>query len=323
MRNIRLAARHWDHVMPIATKELRGFESYELDRRDSTPDLWAERELDGGETSLSRYVRARTEGDTSVTALPVFIMRGFRQRCIITTVNSPLETEADLAGKRIGLTGWADSGNTWTRAILRSAGVTVADAEWRVGALTVNHPTMDRIGRIDVPANVQPTEEDEPMTDMLKRGALDAVMTPFMPPGFYESGSPFRPLYRDLQAAEAAYYETTGYVPGIHVLAVQTRLLDDDASQAQRLTDLFDAAKHLSNSRRNKLLDVTPWHNEALSMTTKIIGRDWMPSGFTANVGMVDDFQTELIEQGLMAERMPIGDLFPHHTEPADTQVAA
>lgn len=323
MRTIKLAARHWDHVMPIATKEIRGFENYELDRRDSTPDLWEERDLDGGETSLSRYVRARAEGDTSVTALPIFIMRGFRQRCIITASNSQLETAADLAGKRIGLTGWADSGNTWTRAILRAAGVGIVDADWRVGALTANHPTIDRIGPIDVPANVQPTEKNEPMTDMLERGALDAIMTPFMPPKFYENGSPFRTLYRDLQGAEAAYYETTGYIPGIHVLAVQTRLLDDDASQAQRLTDLFEAAKLLSGSRRNKLLDVTPWHNEALAMTTKVIGNDWMPSGYVANAGMIDDFQTELIEQGLMEQRMPVGDIFPHHTEPADSQVAA
>ncbi|MCU1443606.1 MAG: nitrate transporter substrate-binding protein [Cryobacterium sp.] len=315
MRTILLGARHWDHVMPIATKDVAGFENYDLDTRDVTPDIWTERDLDGSETSFSRYVRARAQGDDSVTALPVFIMRGFRHRCIITAKDSPLETAEDLRGKRIGLTGWGDSGNTWTRAILRQAGVEIADAEWRVGALTANHPIMDRIGPIDVPSNIAPTENDEPMVEMLERGALDAVMTPFMPAGFYDANSPFRTLYRDSQQAEADYYASTGFIPGIHVLAVQTTFLENEPGEARKLVELFDAAKTISAARRGKLQDVVPWQNEALATSARVFGPDWMPSGLAANESMIAAFQAELIAQGLMEEAIDIDLLFPGQRE--------
>ena len=311
MSSIRLATRHWDHVMPIATKEVPGFEDYALETRAITPDLWTEPDLDGGETSFSRYVRARAAGDDSITALPVFIMRGFRHRCIITAKNSPLETAVDLRGKRIGLTGWADSGNTWTRAILRQDGVDIPDAQWRVGALTKDHPIMDRIGPIEVPSNLSPTENDEPMVDMLERGALDAVMTPFMPSGFYETDAPFRTLYRDPQRAESDYYATTGFIPGIHVLAVKTSLLEAAPALAGELVEMFETAKEISAARRGKLLDITPWQNEAIASATRIFGSDWMPYGLDSNRSMIAAFQTELVAQGLMDEPVDVDRLFP------------
>jgi 4,5-dihydroxyphthalate decarboxylase len=244
---IQLAARNWDHVLPIALGDLPRFRDYRLERREITPDLWSEPELNGGETSLSRYIRARAARDFSVTALPVFIMRGFRHRCIITRKDSPLETAADLRGKRIGVTGWADTGNTWTRAVLRRENVEVADAEWRVGRLTASHPVQDRIGNIAVPENVRTCDNEEPMVEMLLRGVLDAVMTPFMPPGFNDSNSPFRTLFRNTRESEAQYYAETGYIPGIHVLAVQSHLLVDRPARAQELVDLFEDSRLLSD----------------------------------------------------------------------------
>lgn len=316
METIRMAARHWDHLNPIALGDVAGAERYTLDRRDLTPDLWTEADVDVAETSFSRYIQARAAGDERVIALPIFVMRGFRHRCIITRADSPLDTAESLRGKRIGLTGWGDSGNTWTRAVLREAGVGVADTEWRVGALTADHPVMDRIGSIAVPDNVAATENDEPMMKMLERGALDAVMTPFMPPGFYESGSPFRTLFRNSQQAEAAYFTRVGFIPGIHLIGVRAELAEN-RRQLQELMDLFTTAKNISAARRSKLLDVTPWHNEALAATTQAIGQDWIPYGWSANKVMIDAFQTELVEQSIIGSCMEASELFPLQLEPS------
>lgn len=315
MNTIRMATRHWDHVSPIAMGDVEEATRYALERREITPDLWTEEGLDVAETSFSKYVQARAAGDDRVVALPIFVMRGFRHRCIITRKDSALNSAEALRGKRIGLTGWGDSGNTWTRAVLREASIGVEDAEWRVGALTANHPVTDRIGSITVPDNVAATENDEPMTMMLERGALDAVMTPFMPPGFYESDSPFRTLFRDSQKAEAEYFDRVGFVPGIHLIGVRAELAADHGIM-QELMDLFDAAKKISGERRNKLLDVTPWHNEVLAATTRVMGKDWMPYGWSANEKMIDAFQTELIEQGIVTSRLEEDSLFPLHLEP-------
>lgn len=310
--DLRLATRHWDHVVPIALRDVSiPGARVGLSRLDSTPDLWTAAEYSAAEISFSQYVRARAAGDDRVVGLPVFLMRGFRHRCILVRRDGAAERPEDLGGARIGLTGWPDSGNTWTRAVLRAAGVGVADAQWRVGPLTRDHPVLDRLGGARVGPNVRPTDGGAALVDLLLAGALDAVMTPFMPPGFHDSGSPLRTLLPDPRAAELAYYAEHRFVPGIHLLGVRAEALAARPALGQELVDLFEAAKRLSATRRRKLADITPWHNEEVTATTRVFGTDWMPYGWSLNRGMVAAFQTELVAQDLLVAPVPEGDLFP------------
>jgi 4,5-dihydroxyphthalate decarboxylase len=322
--DLHLGTRHWDHVVPIALGDVaaRGT-GVRLSRLDSTPDLWNDPEYDAAETSFSRYVRARAEGDDRVVGLPVFLMRGFRHRCILVRQDSAAEQPEDLKGARIGLTGWPDSGNTWTRAVLREAGIGVDDAEWRVGPLTAAHPAFDRIGGVSVGANVRPTDDGFALVDLVLAGELDAVMTPFMPPGFHGTGSPLRTLFRDPRWAEQTYHARHGFVPGIHLLGVRAEILARRPGLGQELVDLFDAAKRLSADRRNKLADVTPWHNEEVALTRRVFGADWMPYGWAANRRMIAAFQDELVAQRLLVGPVPDEDLFPFALDPSSVKGAA
>lgn len=312
---MHLGVRHWDHVIPLALGDV-GADLVKIDRLDATPDLWHDTGFDGGETSFSRYVRARSSGDERIIALPVFLMRGFRHRCIIVRSDSEAVDASALRGARIGLTGWADSGNVWTRAVLREAGIGVDDADWQVGPLTTNHPVVDRIGNVTVGDNVRHTADGAPLVDLLRAGQLDAVMTPFMPPGFHALGSDLRTLYPDNRQAEADYYRRHGYIPGIHVLALRAEVLRDNPDVAQQVVTAFDAAKRLSRARRDKLVDITPWHNEEIGFATRVVGADWLPYGVSADRVMVRDFQTELVEQRLLTAPVPQADLFPYPVEP-------
>jgi 4,5-dihydroxyphthalate decarboxylase len=287
-------------------------------RLEATPDLWGSPEYDGGETSFSRYVRARAAGDDRVVALPIFLMRGFRHRCIIVRRDATAETAADLKGGRIGLTGWPDSGNTWTRAILAEDGVGIHDAEWQVGPLTAAHPVVDRIGGVAVGNNIRHTADGARLVDLLLDKELDAVMTPFMPPGFHAEDSPYRTLFRDTRAEEREYYGRHGYIPGIHLLALRKEVLEERPEIAQQLIDLFEQAKQLSFQRRNKLMDVTPWHNEEIGVTTRTFGPDWMPYGVSADRRMVAAFQHHLVDQELLAQPVPAEDLFPYQIDPLE-----
>jgi 4,5-dihydroxyphthalate decarboxylase len=310
---LNLGVRHWDHVAPIAFGDVTPGPdlTVALDRLDATPDLWSTDRYDGGETSLSRYVRARAAGDDRVVGLPVFLMRGFRHRCIVVRRDSAAEQPEHLKGARIGLTGWPDSGNTWTRAILRECGVGIDDADWQVGPLTAAHPVVDRIGGVEVGPNVRHTAGGARLVDLLEAGELDAVMTPFMPPGFHAANSPLRPLFRDTRAAERGYYERHGFVPGIHLLCVRREVLDRRPNAGQQLLDLFEAAKRLSSTRRNKLTDITPWHNEEVAVTARVFGDDWMPYGSRANLAMTAAFVDELVAQRLLDRHVALDDLFP------------
>jgi 4,5-dihydroxyphthalate decarboxylase len=312
---LHLGVRHWDHVIPLAIGDING---PTVTRLDATPDLWSEPAYDGGETSFSRYVRARAAGDDRVVALPVFLMRGFRHRCIIVRKDSTAETAEDLKGARIGLTGWPDSGNTWTRAILGEAGVGIHDADWQVGPLTDAHPVVDRIGGVAVGNNVRHTSDGARLTDLLSSKQLDAVMTPFMPPGFHDQDSPFRTLYKDTRAEEREYFRRHGFVPGIHLLALRKEVLVAQPEIAQLLIDLFEQAKQLSFQRRNKLMDITPWHNEEVGITKQVFGPDWMPYGVSADRRMVAAFQQQLVAQELLAEPVPADDLFPYQIDPLE-----
>lgn len=339
---LQLGVRHWDHVVPIALGDVSGQAfahgsgsgsdrdsgrstglSLTLCRLESTPDLWSTTVYDGGETSFSRYVRARAAGDDRVVALPVFLMRGFRHRCIIVRQDSPAETAADLKGSRIGLTGWPDSGNTWTRAILGEAGVGIHDADWQVGPLTAAHPVVDRIGGVTVGENVRHTAGGAPLVDLLIAGELDAVMTPFMPGGFHSPDSNLRTLFRDSRAAELEYHARHGFVPGIHLLALRSEVLTDRPELAQQLVDLFESAKQLSYLRRNKLMDITPWHNEEVALTARVFGPDWMPYGVSTDRRMVAAFQEQLVAQELLTAPVPADDLFPYSIDPQPLETTA
>lgn len=313
-----LGVRHWEHVVPLALGDVPA--PVEMVRLDATPNLWGEAELDAGETSFSRYVRARARGDDRVVALPLFLMRGFRQRCIIVRKDSGFTAAEQLKAGRVGLTGWPDSGNTWTRAVLREAGVGVEDVAWQVGPLTSAHPVTDRIGDATVGDNVRHTASGATLVDLLAAGDIDAVMTPFMPPGFFEPGSPFRPLFPDVRAAEADYFRRHGFIPGMHVLAVRAEHLSAQPSLAGDLMDAFEAAKWLSRARRDKLMDVTPWHNEEIATANRIIGPDWMPYGLSADRHMVAAFQAELVAQHLLRQEVPEEDLFPWPVEPSSVE---
>lgn len=319
---LHLGVRHWDHIIPLALGDVAA-EAVKLERLDATPDLWHDGRFDGGETSFSRYVRARAAGDDRVVALPVFLMRGFRHRCIIVRSDSPAHDAADLRDARIGLTGWADSGNVWTRAILREAGIGIDDADWQVGPLTQSHPVIDRIGNVRVGDNVRHTSDGARLVDLLLARELDAVMTPFMPPGFHEPDSELRTLYPDNRQAEIGYFGRHGYIPGIHVLAVRAEVLHAEPALAQQVVDAFEAAKRLSRARRDKLVDITPWHDEEVALATRVIGDDWLPYGVSADRAMVRDFQTELVEQRLLSGPVPSEDLFPFPVEPVTAEETA
>lgn len=319
---VRIGVRHWDHLIPLALGDVPDTADLRIVRSEVTPDLWHDASLAAAETSLSRYVRARAAGDDTVVALPVFLMRAFRHRCIIVRRDSDLVTPAQLRGRVVGLTGWPDSGNTWTRAILRADGVGIDDVEWRVGRLTREHPVQDRIGRAPTPTTVRPMVDEAPLADELLTKKLDAVMTPFMPPGFDDADSPYRTLIPDTRAAERDYFRYHGFIPGIHLLAVRREHLDRDPDAGQRLVDAFEAAKRLSLARRRKLLDVTPWQNEEMAQTIATFGDDWLRYGWRHDRHMVAAFQAELVAQQLLAEPVAESTLFPYPFEPSRRDAA-
>ena len=310
---ITLVTRPWDHLSPIATGELApsGF-SLRLLCEDRTPDPWTEPDLDGGEASFSRYVRAQASGDDSVLGLPVFLMRSFRHRCFLVRRDSALTDPAELANASIGLTGWPDSGNTWTRSLLRRAGVDLAGIKWTVGPMTADSPHR---AQPTLPPNVRVAEPDQTLVTGLLDGEFDAIMAPFMPPGFYSGHSGLRHLLPDYRAGEVAYFRDVGFVPGIHLTVLRRDLVESYPWLPSAVTRLLEESKQLWHQRRRAYADTTPWILEEFSHTDHVIGGDWMPYGVDENAAMVEAFCAELSEQDITSDPVDTSAVFADYRD--------
>ena len=317
MVTIRLAVRDWDYFTPLALGDIKpeGF-SLEINRVETlVNDIATSERYDGGEVSFSRYAQGRAKGDEGLLGLPHFLMRGFRQRCIITTADSPLTSPAQLKGKRIGVTGWQDSGNTWTRTVLREAGVDIEDARWYAGRLTAQHPITDRLAGFGRPGLIEPAPGERPMIELLREGELDVVFTPFMPEGFFLPDSGLRQLQPDFRAEELAYFNRVGYVPGMHILAIKPALAQAHPWLPRALSDVIDRSYALWMRKREKYADTTPWLLDELRRIRQDLPMDWNKNGMAANRRMIADFARELFQQGLTQTLLTPKSLFPAAAE--------
>ncbi|RAX38150.1 ABC transporter substrate-binding protein [Rhizobium tropici] len=321
---LRLALRDWDYMTPLVLGDVS---SPKLDIRvDRVGTLISHvgksDTYDAAETSFSRYTQMRIDGDESVVGIPNFIMRGFRHRCVITTKDSPITSFAELAGKRIGVTGWRDSGNTWTRAALRREGVGVEDAMWYAGRLTEAHPITDRLDGFGRPGRIEAAPGERPMVDLLKEGELDAIFTPFMPDGYFAGNSGFRQLLPDFRAAEHRYFADVGYVPGMHLIGLKAELVAEHPWVIAELSALIDESQRMWRSKRRKYADTTPFMLDELLKSATELPEGWDASGFAANRRMIADFAGELHVQGILPRLLTPEELFPFDVDGSRTSAA-
>lgn len=310
---LRLALRDWDYMTPLVLGEVSSPRvTIDVDRVGTlVPHIGRDDAHDAAEMSFSRYAQLVSDGDTSVVGIPNFIMRGFRHRCIITTKTSDISELRHLGGKRIGVTGWRDSGNTWTRAALRREGVGVEDAYWFAGRLTDAHPVTDRLDGFGRPGRIEACPDERPMMELLLEGKLDAVFTPFMPDGFFEASSPFRQVLADFRADERRYFNEVGYVPGMHLIGIKADIAAAHPWLAGELSELIDESQRVWTAKRRKYAETTPWMFDEILKTARDLPADWNRSGFEANRTMIAGFAEELHVQGIMPARLSPEQLFP------------
>jgi 4,5-dihydroxyphthalate decarboxylase len=322
---LRLALRDWDYMTPLVLGDVSSPRlDVKVDRVGTLiSHLGRDEAHEAAEMSFSRYAQLRADGDDTIVGVPNFIMRGFRHRCIITTKTSPITQLHQLAGKRIGVTGWRDSGNTWTRAVLRREGVGIEDASWFAGRLTQAHPITDRLDGFGRPGRIEAAPGERPMMDLLSEGGLDAVFTPFMPEGFFTANSSFRQVLSDFRGAELSYFKDVGYVPGMHLIGIKAAIVEEHPWLAAELSELIDESQRVWTAKRRKYAETTPWmFDEVLKVSTDLPAT-WCDSGFDANRVMIAGFASELHAQGILARTLSPEDLFPLYANSYRPQRAA
>jgi 4,5-dihydroxyphthalate decarboxylase len=312
-RTIRLIARDYDVITPLLSGDV-GPEGVDLEIDRATP-IGAFRDdasFQAGEMSFSQYLRRLDAGDTEIVGLPVFLMRGFRQRCFFVRRGSELSSFQDLHSRRIGTNGWPDSGNTWSRALLRAEGVPIEEIEWVVGPIDgmVDEAFGHRVSSDGLPPHARVAPEGETLVGMLAAGALDALMMPWPPQSFYEPDAPVVRLLRDYRSAEEEYARKVGFCPTHHILGVRASVLDEDPWVAGSLFQAFEQARTLAEQRRLVLADTSPWLLADLERAAEILGPDWQANGVAGNEAVIDAFCEEMHAQGITRQRIKLAEVF-------------
>lgn len=188
-------------------------------------------ELDGGEFSTASFLLARARG-VALTALPVFLARGFRHRFLFCHEHSSVQQPSDLAHKRVTVHRYNSTTAVWAKGLLQNQyGVSPGSIAWMVAE--------DDLPGEAAPPNVTLKRIPPPLTrehavEMLRRGEVEGALEPYVKPG-----PGIRRILPEYPAEEARYFRETGVFPIIHTLVVNEARLRENPSAARSLYDAF------------------------------------------------------------------------------------
>ena len=141
--SLSLAICEYDHVRDLMDGTVRPAGIALNIQTLPAPEIFARftrfREWDVSEMSLGMYVSLLSQGDTSLTAIPVYPSRMFRQSAFFVRRDGPVRAANDLIGARIGFPDWAHTAGIYARGFLsRTCGVPLDGIRWVQGG--VNAP---------------------------------------------------------------------------------------------------------------------------------------------------------------------------------------
>jgi 4,5-dihydroxyphthalate decarboxylase len=317
-RELTVAVGSYDHVRDLAAGRVRAegldLTFLELEIEQILQRFAHLREWDVSEFSLAQYVAARSRGDDSLVAIPVFPSRVFRHGSIFVRPGT-LADPADLAGHRVGVPEWVQTAGVWIRGILeREYGVDLASIEWVQAG--VNEPGRGETIAVDLPTGIAiEPRPDASLDSLLRQGEIDAVLSARAPAGLRDGAA--ERLIADYPAVEQEWWQRTGIFPIMHVVVLTGAAYERDPWIAANLTNAFEQAKRLGVRRLTETTASSiamPWAPERLVELKPLFGEEWWPYGVEANRTTLEAFVEFASAQGVAAGPLPIEELFAPET---------
>jgi 4,5-dihydroxyphthalate decarboxylase len=259
-----------------------------------------EREFDVCEMAITTYLCAKAHGKR-LTALPIFLVRGFHHGAIVRHTASGIQAPSELDGRRVGVNrGYTVTTGVWARGILQDEyGLDPDRVTWV--------PSGDEhVAEYRPPANVVPMPPGESLETMLATGGVAAAV------GVEATHPETAPLIPDAEEAAFEALRRRGLYPINHLVVVKDELLEAHPDLAAALVDAFAAAKrqYVERLRAGAVEAPTPT-DRMYQRVMEITGNDPLPYGIAPNRPMIEQLIEYAVRQRILDRRPAVEDLFP------------
>jgi 4,5-dihydroxyphthalate decarboxylase len=309
----------YDRVLPLYSGEVKpvGLDLNFLainSPREIFDRMGGSQEFDASEFSSSEFISGLSAGTTPFVALPFFPSRVFRHSMITINKRSGIKSPKDLEGKRVGTALYTQTAAIFIRGMLQhDYGVDMSKIHWVQGAL--NH--VGSHGQPTAPpllkkVDIEIADPKKSLSDLIDKGEIDAIFATSLPTCMKRNPDVVRlfPNYREI---ERDYYKRTGIFPIMHLVTLRRDVHEKYPFAASSLYEALKASRERALARMRDtgaLRYMLPWMTADLDEIDEVFGGDPWPNGIEANRKTLEALVTYLHEQGLIAKKMPIEDIF-------------
>ncbi len=255
------------------------------------------------EMALTTYACARQHGKR-FTALPIFLVRAFHHGAIVVNTDAGIRTPKDLEGRKVGVNrGWTVTTGLWARSILQHQyGVDLTKITWVLSG-------DEHVAEYRPPGYVQPIERGRTMADMVVSGELAGAI------GVEIAAPNVRPLIPLAAQAGLDALRARGHYPINHLVVVKDDVLAAYPEVGPAVFAAFAQSKqrYVEALRAGAIAQPTAT-DEMHRQVMQITGADPLPYGLAPNRAMLDVALGSAVEQGILARRPALEELFPENT---------
>ncbi|MGH7875034.1 MAG: ABC transporter substrate-binding protein, partial [Candidatus Binatia bacterium] len=196
-------------------------------------------------------------------------------------------------------------------------GVRPSDVHWSTGGLESSERKEKVALTLPPEIKIEKIAPGQTLSDMLVSGAIDALITAQVPVPFVKRVAEVKRLFANPREVEAEHFKRTGIFPIMHVMILREAFYKQHPWVAQSLYKaLVEAKEHCIDAifKNDAIHSVLPWAGPHAEEVRKLMGQDFWPYGVAANHKTLETFLRYCFEQGLIARKLDVEEIFLKET---------
>jgi 4,5-dihydroxyphthalate decarboxylase len=274
--------------------------------------LLRDAQYDVGELSMSSHIVALAAGRRDYVGLPVFLSRSFRHSNVYVRTDRGIAGPEDLAGRTVGIIDFQQTAALWVRGILADDyGVERSTVQWVAAGL--HEPVLEDRAPTNVAPGINLKRSSSTLDAMLRKGQVDAIISPIAPRSFGDPAVPVARLWRDSFAAEREWWDRTRLFPIMHLAVVRRSLWEADTTLRSKLFEAFDQARARAVDDlygRDFPKIIVPWVSAHTAVVSDALGGDPWSYGLAPNRLTLLTMLRYARADGLVEGALEVDDLF-------------